>query len=117
MSAVSASHPRSFPKAARLLKSRDFKFSPYRRFRSDLFLFVYCSQGHGRLGVSISKKVLKLSTARNRVRRLIRETFRLRRDRMTGVDVHIIAQPALKDSWATLKQADVQNQFDKWMDG
>ena len=105
----------SFPKSARLLKSRDFRFSSYRRYRSEHFLFVYASEGSGRLGVSISKKVLKHATARNRVRRLIRETFRRQREQLTGVDLHVIAQPALKESWANLKQADVQNQFERWL--
>lgn len=106
----------SFPKSARLLKSREFKFSPYQRFRSDLFTFVSCPKGSGRLGISISKKVLRRSTARNRVRRLIRETFRLQRERIGQVDLHVVGQPELGKVWSTLKQTDVQAQFQKWMD-
>ncbi len=105
----------TFPKSARLLKSRDFKFSPYKRFRSDLFTFIVAPEGSGRLGVSISKKTLKRATARNRVRRLIRESFRLQRGRLMKSDVHVIGQPRLGEVWSTLKQRDVQEQFEKWM--
>jgi len=105
-----------FPKSARLLKSRDFKFPTYQRFRSDLFSFIVCPRGSGRLGVSISKKVLKRSIARNRVRRLLRETFRLQREQMSTLDIHVIGLPSLTKAWATLKRADVQDQFSQWLD-
>jgi putative membrane protein insertion efficiency factor/ribonuclease P protein component len=76
----------SFPKSARLRKSRDFQFRPYKRFHAEFFNFLYTSKGQGRLGISVSKKVLKRATSRNRVRRLLKEVFRLRLDEMQGLD-------------------------------
>jgi ribonuclease P protein component len=107
-----------FPKTARLLKSRDFKFSRYKRYQSDWFGFTYQLGGSGRLGVSISKKVLRNATARNRVRRLLRESFRGLRGRVeTGalaVDVHVVALPTLKTVWRTLGKADVSRRVEDW---
>ncbi len=106
---------KSFPKSARLRKSSDFKFYPFQKEKTPSFTFVYCTRGEGRLGISISKKVLKNAAARNRVKRLVRETFRHRVELLGSVDVHVIGAPCLTDSWSQLKRQDVENQFDRWM--
>jgi ribonuclease P protein component len=108
----------AFPKSARLLKSAQFRFAQYRRFQSDWFTFVYQFEGKGRLGVSISKKVLRNAAARNRIRRLIRETFRCELARpespVNGLDLHIVALSSLKTDWRNLKRVDVELQFQDW---
>ena len=43
--------------------------------------------GLARLGLVISKRVLRRSVDRNRVRRWARETFRLRQHRLPAVDI------------------------------
>lgn len=102
-----------FPKSARLRKSRDFRFYPFRRFQTEHFTFVYTTAGQGRLGISISKKVLRRATARNRVRRLLREVFRFKINELTHLDVHVIGAPPLKEAWSGLKLQDVEAQFGK----
>jgi ribonuclease P protein component len=42
--------------------------------------------GYPRLAVRVAKKVVKASVARNRIRRLVRETFRLRRAQLPARD-------------------------------
>ena len=102
----------AFPKAHRLLKRRDFQFRPYTRFGTENFNFIFSQRGQGRLGVSISKKVLRRAVARNRIRRLLRETFRTRRDLLAGVDIHIIGLSSLTETWNDLGVSDIARQFD-----
>lgn len=105
------SAPSAFPKSARLLKRRDFRFRPYSRFQGENFSFIYSTGGSARVGISISKKVLRQSAYRNRVRRLVREAFRIHRDGFQGIDVHLVAREPLTQAWSTLKRQDFENQF------
>jgi ribonuclease P protein component len=110
MSAVQRSSA-EFPKSARLLKPTDFRFSSYRRFETPLFKILYGAGGSGRLGISLSKKVLRRATARNRVRRLLKESFRLCREDFASLDIHVIGLPALSGSWREIGREDVDAVF------
>ncbi len=55
-----------FPKSSRLLKSKEFYFPRAKRVKTNYFVFVVQSKGKGRLGISISKKVLKKDSAGGR---------------------------------------------------
>lgn len=103
--------PLSFPKSARLLKPADFRFRTYRRFESSHFKLLYSTEGTGRMGISISKKVLRRATARNRVRRLLKETFRHHRSSLTNSDVHVIGLSGLDKVWREISRADVDGVF------
>ena len=100
-----------FPKSARLLKTRDFTFRDYRRVQTDQFSFVYSTAGAGRLGISISKKNVRRATARNRIRRLLKEVFRHHRGELSGVDVHVVGKSTLGPVWTELKKSDIESQF------
>jgi len=106
----------SFPKAHRLLKRRDFQFRPYKRFQTEKFNFIYTQKGTGRLGISISKKVLRRAVARNRIRRLLRETFRLRRDLVSNIDIHVVGLSALTETWSGLHKQDIDTQSDAFIE-
>ena len=84
--------PQDFPKSARLLKSKDFFFRPCQRFQTEHFRFFFSENGQGRLGVSLSKKVMKRAVARNRVKRLLREVFRAQRAHLRGIDLHVVGR-------------------------
>lgn len=66
-----------------------------------------------RLGMAVSRRVSKLAVVRNRIRRQIRESFRLHRARLPDLDILVIArtlaatQPnaALRAELLTLWQA------------
>ena len=104
--------PVNFPKSARLLKPADFRFRSYRRFDSSNFKFLYSTEGTGRMGVSISKKVLRRATARNRVRRLLKESFRHYRSALQHSDVHVIGLSGLDKVWRDLTRADIDDVFE-----
>lgn len=65
-----------------------------RRSASDESLIVYGAENgrdHARLGISVGKKRVRKATARNRVKRLIREAFRLNKEAMpAGVDLVVV---------------------------
>ena len=105
----------NYPKEARLLKSKDFRFRTADRIRSRYFQFVVCPSRRARLGISVSKKVLPNAVARNRVRRLIREAFRKTRPQASA-DIHIVAIGDIKEDWKYITQAEVNDTFKNTMD-
>jgi ribonuclease P protein component len=50
--------------------------------------------GDPRLGLAISKKHCRKATARNRIKRVIRESFRHNQEMLAGLDIVVINQPA-----------------------
>lgn len=50
-----------------------------------------------RLGLVISKKSIRLAVGRNRVKRLVRETFRLRQTKLGGLDVVVMSRAGVGD--------------------
>jgi ribonuclease P protein component len=71
-------------------------FKKATRSRDKLFT-VLCRQGDdetARLGLAISKKHCRKASARNRIKRVIRESFRQHPQRLAGLDIVVINQPA-----------------------
>jgi ribonuclease P protein component len=87
-----------FPKSHRLFRQRDFQRVLARRCRAgDRRLVVYVADNalsFSRLGVRAGRDVGG-AVARNRLKRLVREAFRLTRDRLpTGLDIVCILRRA-----------------------
>ena len=86
------------PRSARLLRPGDF--SALRKSSSRLVTkYFHCEYrptevASARLGMAVSRRVSKLAVVRNRIRRQIRETFRLQRGGLPCFDVLIIARTA-----------------------
>lgn len=63
----------------------------------DAFFNVYVisnALSHGRLGLTVSKRVSARAVDRNRVKRQIRESYRSRREQLAGLDVVVMAKTA-----------------------
>ena len=63
-----------------------------------MFTVLYKENGGqpARLGLAISKKNCRLAVDRNRLKRVVRESFRHHRDDLDGFDVVVLNQPAAK---------------------
>ncbi|MGX9364938.1 ribonuclease P protein component [Desulfoplanes sp. PS50] len=85
----------AFPKTYHLIRRSQFEacYSRGRRyFTSHFILFVHHREDNGpwRLGLAVSKKVGN-SVQRNRIKRVVREFFRLHQDRIpSGIDYVVI---------------------------
>lgn len=88
--------PKQFQKNQRLLTKADFQsvFDNATKInqRHLLLLFKKNLLSHGRLGIIVSKRVSKKAVTRNRIKRTIRESFRLWQERIKGFDIVIIAR-------------------------
>ena len=72
---------------------RVFKKNQHFGNRHFTFLYMKNQLDHNRLGIMVSKKVSKKAVVRNRIRRQIREAYRLQMDGFaSGVDCIIIAK-------------------------
>lgn len=81
-------------------KSSDFKkVYEYGRYDINRYFVVYVMPnglGHMRLGLSIKKKV-GVAVLRNRLRRLVKENFRINQSRELAVDVVVVVRnPAVE---------------------
>ena len=91
----------TFPRTARLITPEDFKqvFKKSKKFHFKEFT-VYCHR-HGldysRLGLAVSKKVDKRAVIRNKIKRVIRESFRIHREQLTGWDIVVVAKADAKN--------------------
>ena len=94
--------PHRFPRRAHLRASAEFQavFGGGSRFSGPLFrlqvLPAAPDQAEARLGMTVSKRVDKRAVARNRIRRQIRETFRLQRALLPAGDYVFQAKPEAK---------------------
>jgi len=93
-----------FPRRARLLSGRDFQsvFKGTQGRSSDKLLTVLAKHNgtnQARLGLAISKRFIKTAVGRNRLKRLIRDSFRRHQSLLAGLDVVVInREGALKAS-------------------
>jgi ribonuclease P protein component len=88
--------PAGFPKDERLLKRAEFVSlsSEGKKFPSPNFLLIVRNNnlGHPRIGLTVSRKVGN-AVIRNRVKRLLREFYRVNKPLFLEADYAIIARP------------------------
>ena len=108
-----------FARRYRLTKTDEFSsvFGFRRAIRGKLLMLHYQPRPEGmtepRLGLVVGKKLLKHAVARNRLKRIVREQFRLRRASLPGVD--LVVRLAVKPKPLDGKQIadDIVALFDK----
>ena len=88
------------PRSSRLLDGAHFKaVFANRRSRGNAFFRVhYLPSDQARLGMAVSRRVSKRAVDRNRIRRQIRESFRLWRSRLLPMDYVVVARSAARDA-------------------
>jgi ribonuclease P protein component len=101
------------PRTARLLRPGDFAAlrGQSKRTSTSCFLAEYRStvQPSARLGMAVSRKVSKLAVQRNRIRRTIRESFRLHRATLPCIDVLLIARARAAEQTNAALRAELES--------
>lgn len=87
-----------FTKCQRLLTPREFTdvfAQGFRLHTADWTLVVLpTDRGYPRLGLAVAKKAIRRAVGRNRVKRLVRESFR-QYDQLPSVDIVFVAKAAV----------------------
>ena len=91
--------PATFPRDLRLTEAKQYQevFAGSSRF-GNRYLTVLAKANqleHPRLGLAISKKCAKRAVDRNRIKRIIRESFRLNSTTLPPVDIVVMCRPLI----------------------
>ena len=75
-------------------------FKKAQRSRDRFFTVLYRTNGgdDARLGLAIAKKTCRLATGRNRIKRVVRESFRRHTGELAGLDIVVMNTRATKDA-------------------
>lgn len=107
-----------FGKQLRLLNAREFQQvfqgARYKVSCAQILILAIDNQADfPRLGLVIAKKHIKTAVGRNRVKRLIRESFRTNQHLLAGLDIVILARTGL----GSLENEPLSRQLNKlWQD-
>lgn len=100
-----------FPPAARLRRPSEFRavFAEGRKFVCDGFVIIAAARDreNARLGLALAKRRIARAVDRNRVKRVLRESFRSARADLGRVDVVVLA----RSRTATMENAELFSQL------
>lgn len=116
-----------FGKQLRLLTASQyqavFDHVEFRVGSKNILLLARSNQiDHARLGLVIAKKHVRTAVARNQIKRIVRESFRLHQHELQGMDIIVLARQGAADldkpsihkvmveSWRRLKRRRLQCQ-------
>lgn len=107
-----------FPISARLLTSADFKaVFDQATVKSGSRNFLLLSRKNGedcaRVGLVVAKKRARRAVDRNRVKRVARESFRLRRAQMPALDIVVLLRGNLHDPAPNTLRSELDELWDK----
>jgi ribonuclease P protein component len=107
----------TFPAARRLRRKWEFDqlYARGKRLGNSHFgMTVHANVlGQARLGLAVASKPFGGSVPRNRIRRLIRESFRLRQHELPNVDMVVSARPGARQASAAELRASLDGLWDK----
>jgi ribonuclease P protein component len=107
-----------FPRSGRLLAGREYQrvFARARRVPGGWFMVLFRKQEQAgptaRLGLAISKKHARRSVDRNRIRRIAREAFRVRRCALPPVDIIVLSRAGI----ARAERAELRAELDRLLE-
>ena len=112
-----AARPLSFPRARRLRTPGDFKrvYAAGRRIGHDFFSVTAQPNDleRARLGMAVAVRAMGGAVERNRIRRLIRESFRLHQALVPALDIVIGVRPNARGVAATELRASLEQLWDR----
>lgn len=86
----------SFPRQRRLVTKAEFKsiFDKSKKINQKHLVLLYQrnQSPHARLGVIVAKRTVNSAVKRNRIKRILRESFRHYQDTLKGMDIIVIAR-------------------------
>lgn len=89
----------NFSRELRLLTPEQFKFvfqQPFRASSPEITILARQNHlGHPRLGLAVAKKHLKRANARNRIKRITRESFRLLQRELPPYDFVLVVRSGI----------------------
>ena len=106
-----------FPRHVRLLNAGDYQ-SVFNDTSSKVFAGEFLllarkrDDDQTRLGLIVSKKTDKRAVGRNRIKRLVRDSFRHHKIPLSGLDIVFLARQGIKE----LDNANLHNRLDKAWD-
>jgi ribonuclease P protein component len=104
-----------FPKARRLLTPAQYRAAfDCGRSGADGYVLLFVGANElsvARLGLAVSKRVARRAVVRNRIKRVIRESFRQRHAGLVGKDIVIVAKPGS----ATATTAELRQSLDRML--
>ncbi len=107
----------TYPAARRLRRKREFDelYARGKRLGNSHFGMTMSANelGLARLGMAVASKPFGGSVPRNRIRRLIRESFRLRQHDLPAVDLVVSARPGARVASAAELRASLDGLWDK----
>ncbi|WP_456417870.1 ribonuclease P protein component [Thiolapillus sp.] len=89
-----------FPRHVRLLSAEDYKKVFAQSVRSTDRFFTVLARHEGqqhpaRLGLAVAKKHVRRAVDRNRIKRLLRESFRHHQQQLQGLDLVVLVKPGI----------------------
>lgn len=104
-----------FPRGARILVKREFDhvFRAGLSAGSKLFRGLVLPDGCARLGITVPKRSVPKAHDRNRIKRIVREAFRLRRAALPAFAFVVVARGDIAQAEAKAIRADVEKLFDR----
>ncbi|MBJ7551577.1 ribonuclease P protein component [Marinomonas ostreistagni] len=90
-----------FPRQVRLLNAGDyqsvFNDTSTKVFAGEFLLLARKHADSGRLGLIVSKKTDKRAVGRNRIKRVVRDSFRHHQELLNGLDIVFLARQGIRD--------------------
>jgi ribonuclease P protein component len=110
----------SFPDDFRLQTPADFKSVFNDPVRSvDKYFTVLATRNplpYPRLGLAIAKKTIRKAVARNRIKRTVRESFRLQRQQLVNIDIVVLARGDAATAAAQILRKSLERHWLKLVD-